>query len=130
MTKVLHKEVAPFNIRAFYVSLGTFNTNMGAAAGVQKAAWDPDYMGSMAEKLTDWVTNGKFVGDGDPAKAAKAIFEVAAAQGIGAGNEAEYNLPLGRDLAVRVKEVVDRWNRTMEVFGEVASNVFIEKPAE
>lgn len=127
LTKVLHKEVAPFNIRAFYVSLGTFDTNMPAAAGVQKAAWDPDYKGSMAEKLTSWVTNGTFKADGDPAKAAKAIYEVAAAKGIGAGNETEYCLPLGRDLAVRVQEVVDRWKHTMEVFGDVANSVYIEK---
>jgi hypothetical protein len=100
---------------------------MPAAAGVQKAAWDPDYKGSAAEKLAALVKGGTFTGDGDPAKAARAIYEVAAAKGIGAGNEAEYCLPLGRDLTARVKEVVDGWNHTMEVFGEVANNVYIEK---
>jgi NAD(P)-dependent dehydrogenase (short-subunit alcohol dehydrogenase family) len=127
LTKVLHKEVAAFNVRALYVSLGAFNTNMGNAASVQKAPLDPDYKGSNAEKLTQFIAGGAFAADGDPAKAVKAIYEVAAAEGIGAGREAEMNLPLGRDLAVRVKEVVDRWNHTMGVFGDVCNNVYVEE---
>jgi NAD(P)-dependent dehydrogenase (short-subunit alcohol dehydrogenase family) len=127
LTKVLHKEVAPFNVRALYVSMGTFSTNMGNAAAVQKAPLDDDYKGSVAEKLTDFVTSGKFAGDGDVRKAVKAIYEVAAAEGIGAGRESEVCLPLGRDLAVRVKDVVDTWNRTMEAFGDICNNVYMEK---
>jgi len=124
---VLHKEVAPFNVRALYVSLGTFDTNMGIAAAVQKVPMDEDYKGSVAEKLTGLVTSGKLESDGDVGKAVKAIFEVAAAEGIGAGREGEVCLPLGRDLAVRIKEVVDGYNHTLEVFGDVCNNVFIEK---
>lgn len=127
LTKVLHKEVAAFNVRALYVSMGTFNTNMGNAAAVQKAPLDDDYRGSVAEKLTMLVTGGAFAGDGDVGKAVKAIYEVAAAEGIGAGREGEVCLPLGRDLAVRVKEVVDKWNHTMEVFGDVCNDVYVEK---
>ncbi|KAB5578730.1 hypothetical protein GE09DRAFT_559786 [Coniochaeta sp. 2T2.1] len=127
LTKVLHKEVAPFNVRALYVSMGTFGTNMGNAAGVQKAPMDEDYKGSTAETLLNFVTGGKFAADGDVNKAVRTIYEVAAAEGIGAGREDEVALPLGRDLAKRVTEIVDKWNRTMEVFGDVCNNVYVEK---
>lgn len=127
MTKVLHKEVEGFNVRALYVSMGTFDTNMGNAAAVQQAPWDADYKGSMAEKLTGFVTGGQFAADGDPRRAVKAIYEVVVGRGIGAGREGEVNLPLGRDLATRVKEVVDQWTHTMEVFGDVCNNVYVEK---
>jgi NAD(P)-dependent dehydrogenase (short-subunit alcohol dehydrogenase family) len=127
LTKVLHKEVAPFNVRALYVSLGAFNTNMGNAAGIQKAPLDPEYKGSDAEKILQFITGGGFVGDGDPAKAVRAIYEVAAAEGIGAGREEETNLPLGRDLAASVKDMMGQWAHTMEVFGDVCNNVYVEK---
>ena len=107
--------------------MGTFNTNMGNAAGVQKVPMDKEYKGSRAETLLNFVTGGKFVGDGDVNKAVRAIYEVAAAEGIGAGKENEVALPLGRDLAKRVTEIVDKWNHTMEVFGDVCNNVYAEK---
>jgi hypothetical protein len=125
LTKVLHKEIAPFNVRALYVSMGTFNTNMGNAAAVQKVQLHEDYKGSMAEKLTEFVTSGKFVADGDVSKAVHAIYEVVTAEGGGAGKENEVCLPLGRDLAVRIKEVVDGYNHALEVFGDVCNNVYV-----
>lgn len=123
---MLHKEVAAFNVRALYVSMGAFNTNMGNAANVQQAAMHPDYEGTVAEKLTNFITQGNFVADGDPAKAVKIIYEVAAGEGVGA-REKLVCLPLGRDLAVRVKEVVDKWNHTLEVYGDVCNDVHVEK---
>ena len=124
---MLHKEVAPFNVRALYVSLGAFNTNMGNAAGVQKVPMEEDYKGSMAAQITELVRGGKYVSDGDVGKAVKAIYEVAAAEGIGAGREGEVCLPLGRDCAVRMREVVDRYNHALEVFGDVCDNVSVGK---
>lgn len=100
---------------------------MGNAAVTQKAPMDPDYNGSRAAQLTALVTGGTLTGDGDTGKAAKAIYEVAAAEGIGAGNEAEICLPLGRDMAIRMKDVVARMEHTMDVFGDVCNNVYVEK---
>ncbi|KAJ5684280.1 uncharacterized protein N7477_000625 [Penicillium maclennaniae] len=54
-----------------------------------------DYRGSVAELTMDAIKSGKLPFDGDQDKASKAIFEVAAGEGIGAGREAERFLPLG-----------------------------------
>ncbi|EPE06939.1 short-chain dehydrogenase [Ophiostoma piceae UAMH 11346] len=95
LIKTLAKEVAAFNIRAFYASLGAFQTKMGAPSG-----------------------------EGDPARATKAIFDLATAQGSdGKGREAKTLLPLGRDAAVRAQEVRDSLDHALDVFGDVANNV-------
>jgi NAD(P)-dependent dehydrogenase (short-subunit alcohol dehydrogenase family) len=124
MTKVLAKEVAAFNVRALYVSLGGFNTNMSLVVARGTVPLDPDYKGSKVEAVFDTMVQGAYVPDGDKDKAMKALYEVVVGKGIGAGREAERVLPLGRDVAVRIQEVVDQWNHTMEVFGDVCNNVY------
>lgn len=82
-----------------------------------------DYKGTLVDKTIQFMATGQFVGDGDPVKAAKAIYEVVVAQGVGEGKESELYLPLGRDMDARVKLSRDRLDHCWDVFGEVALNV-------
>jgi hypothetical protein len=52
---------------------------------------------------------------GDKEKAARAIYEVVVGEGVG----------VGRDVLPRV-ELVDRLDHMLEVFGEVAENVYVD----
>lgn len=127
MSKVLAKEVAPFNVRVLIVSLGAFDTNMSNAVKVGRNPMPKDYAGSMVQKVIEAIAGGNFEPDGDKEKAVKAIYEVVMGEGIGAGHEAERFLPLGRDLAVRVKQVQDQYAHSMEIFGEVCNNVYRDR---
>ena len=49
LTKVLAKEVAPFNIQALAVVLSTFNNNTGNAAVFSKNPLLDNYKGSVAK---------------------------------------------------------------------------------
>lgn len=174
MTKTLAREVAPFNVRALYVSLGSFQTNMpnvtevgsrrsprspqakpeeskaaataataatttksegtententnNTASPAAPAARD-DYIGTTAHTIMSFMSSGgqAAYAQGDPAKAARAIFEVATATGIGRGRESEVLLPLGADAAVRVEEVRDRLTHAIDVFGDVSRHVGVD----
>jgi NAD(P)-dependent dehydrogenase (short-subunit alcohol dehydrogenase family) len=127
MSKVLAKEVAPFNVRVLTVSLGTFNTNMIHAVTLGKNPMPEDYKGSVAETMMVVLSSGKFNPDSDKEKAMKAVYEVVVGEGVGAGREGEKFLPLGRDLAARVKQVQDQFAHSMEVFGDICNNVYIDK---
>lgn len=85
-----------------------------------------DYVGSVSDQLMNHITSGNFKADGDKDKAAKAVYEVVVSEGVGAGHEGAKFLPLGRDLAVRVKEVQDQYTQTMGVFGDVCNNVYLK----
>lgn len=124
MTKVLAKEVAEFNVRAFFVSLGAFNTNIGSAAKAGSIPIDPDYKGTIVDKTTNVMNTGQFAPDGDTDKAVQAIYEVTMAEGIGAGREAEWCLPLGRDMMKRLESTRDFWAHSIEVFGDICNNVY------
>ena len=65
--------------------------------------------------------------NGDKDKAMKAVYEVVVAEGVGAGHEAERFLPLGTDMTVRVKTVMEYLGHGLEVFGEVTDGVKIDK---
>ncbi|SLM36335.1 short-chain [Lasallia pustulata] len=127
MSKVLAKEVAEFNVRVLIVSLGTFNTNMGNAVAVSRNPMPEDYKGPVADWTIDYIVSGKFDPDGDKEKAIKAIYEVVMGEGVGAGHEGERFLPLGRDLAARVKQTQDQYAHSMEVFGDVCNNVYKDR---
>lgn len=127
MTKVLAKEVAPYNIRALTVVLGTFNTNMGNAAGLGKNPLPDDYKGSVAEQMIQFISSGKLVPNGDKDKAMKAVYEVVVGEGAGFGREAERFLPLGSDMTARVKTLQEYLAQGLEVFGNVTENVQIDK---
>ncbi|KAH6617841.1 hypothetical protein B0J18DRAFT_451256 [Chaetomium sp. MPI-SDFR-AT-0129] len=127
LSRVVAKEVAPFNIRLLTVQLGTFDTNMGNATVLGANLLPEDYKGSVSEQMMRILSTGAFKGDGDPVKAMRAVYEVVTGQGVGAGREAERLLPLGRDLKGRLKSVQEYYAHADEVFGEVCGNVYLEK---
>jgi hypothetical protein len=103
---------------------------MPSAAAAGSVPLDPDYADTMTGKTMAVMTGGGpggYVPDGDKTKAMKAVYEVIVGEGIGVGREGERVLPLGRDEAVRVQEIVDQWKHAMEVFGDICNNVFLEK---
>jgi hypothetical protein len=124
---VLAKEVASFNIRTLTVVLGTFNTSFGDNAVFGNAPLPDDYKGTVVEQMIQIMSSGRLVPNGDKDKAMKAAYEVVAGEGAGAGCEAETFLPLGSDMTVRVKKVHDDLAHALEVFGEVTSNVNVDK---
>jgi NAD(P)-dependent dehydrogenase (short-subunit alcohol dehydrogenase family) len=127
MSKVLAKEIAEFNVRVLIVSLGAFNTNMVNAVATSKNPMPEDYKGSVADKTINYMVSGHFHPEGDKEKAVKAIYEVVMGEGVGAGQEGERFLPLGRDVAARVKQVQDQYSHSMEVFGHICNNVYRDR---
>ncbi|KAL2138824.1 hypothetical protein VTI28DRAFT_6187 [Corynascus sepedonium] len=127
LSRVMAKEVAPFNIRVLTAQLGTFNTNMGNATILGKNPLPDDYKGSVADQVMQFMASGKFQGDGHKDRAMKAVYEVVVGEGIGAGHESERLLPLGRDMAARIKTVQDYYAHAVEAFGDVCNNVYREK---
>ncbi|KAJ5920834.1 Short-chain dehydrogenase/reductase SDR [Penicillium verhagenii] len=125
-TRVLAKEVSSFNIRPLTVWLGTFNTNIGNVSKVVQSPLPGDYRGSAADQLMEGIMSGKFIGNGDKEKAAKAIYEIVVGQGAGNGHEAEQFLPLGRDMIPRVGLVRDQYSHALEVFGDVSGSVHLD----
>lgn len=126
-TKVLAKGVAPFNIHTLTVVLGTFNINMGNAALLGKNPLPDDYKGSVAEQTIQFITSGKIIPNGDKEKAMKAVYEVVAGEGAGAGRDAEQFLPLGTDMTLRVKKVQEYLAHGLDVFEDVTNIVNIDK---
>ena len=126
MAKALAKEVEAFNIRVLTVLLGTFNTGMGNATILGQNPLPEDYKGSMAERLMELMSTGKFAPNGDKDKAMKAVYEVVVGEGVGKNHEAERVLPLGRDLAARIQTVQDYFSHAMQVFGNICNNVYLE----
>ncbi len=127
LTKVLAKEVAPFNIRALTVVLGTFNTNMGNAAIYGKNPLPKDYEGSVADMTMKYIASGKIPINGDKDKAMKATYDIVVGEGVGAGKEAERFLPLGTDMTQRVQMVQDYLKNGIEAFKDVTNNVNIDQ---
>lgn len=121
------KEVAEFNVRTLSVFLGGFDTLMPTKVTAGEVPLPDDYRDTTVSKTISFMAGGKYVGDGDPAKAAKAIYEVVAGEGVGENREAEMFLPLGRDIEDRVKLVRDRLDHSWDVFGDVAKNVYVER---
>jgi len=117
------KEVAAFNVRALYITLGGFNTNMPTAAVAGEQQMDEDYEGSTVHALTNVMAGGKFVPLGDKDKAARVIHDVVIGSGVGAGHEAEVQLVLGTDAVQRAEEVRDKLQHTLDIFGDLARSV-------
>ena len=127
MAKVLAKEIALFNVRVLTVAVGAFNTNMPNTVTTSETPMPIDYEGSVAEQMIKVLLSRNFPPDGDKDKATKAVYEVVMGEGIGKGREGERILPLGRDLAARVKHVQDQLTHSMEVFGDICNNVHVDK---
>ncbi|CAG8175577.1 unnamed protein product [Penicillium salamii] len=127
LSKVLAKEVAPFNVRLLTVWLGVFDTAFGTACLTAEKPLPGDYEGSVVAQMLEAITEGKLVADGDKEKAAKVIYEVVQGEGVGNGHGSERFLPLGRDMIPRVKLVRDQLDHSLDVFGDVAGNVYLTR---
>ncbi|KAL4814611.1 hypothetical protein BDW67DRAFT_192121 [Aspergillus spinulosporus] len=126
-TRILAKEVAPFNIRTLTVVLGTFNTNMLNSVVLGKTPLPDDYRGTITEQVQGLLINGKIRPNGDKGKAMQALYQVIAGEGFGEGCETERLLPLGSDMTARLKGVQDYLGHALEVFGAVTNSVDVDK---
>ncbi|KAI0530345.1 hypothetical protein GGR58DRAFT_240221 [Xylaria digitata] len=126
MTKVLHKELEPFNVRVLLVYLGTFNTAMARSIQAISAPLEPDYAGTQTERLFNMLRKGDFATPGDHLKASQAVYDVVMDEGSAKGLGNEIMLPLGRDLENTVKRSQDRLEHMMEVFGDICRNVNVD----
>ncbi|KAJ2994575.1 hypothetical protein NUW58_g1518 [Xylaria curta] len=127
LTKVLAKEVAPFNIRVLTVLPGAFNTNMVNSYVFGKAPLPDDYKGTVAGQFMDYLASSKIIPNGDKDKAMKAVYQLIVGEGFGAGKEKEKFLPLGVDITARMTLVQDQLAHAKEVFGEVTNGVGVDK---
>ncbi|PYH90730.1 putative short-chain oxidoreductase [Aspergillus ellipticus CBS 707.79] len=125
-TRILAKEVAPFNIRTLTVVLGTFNTNMLPSVVLGKAALPDDYAGTFVEQVQGLLTTNKIQPNGDKDKAMQAVYQVVAGEGVGEGHQAEKLLPLGSDMTPRLKGSQDYLGHALEVFGSVTNSVDVD----
>ncbi|KAI5863705.1 putative short-chain oxidoreductase [Durotheca rogersii] len=129
LTKVLHKELQEFNVRVLLVYLGAFDTPMAKNVGSVAQPIDPDYRGTVTEKLFKILSTGDFEIRGDHLKAVRAIYDVVVGEGVGAGRESEIMPPLGTDMAARIEETQRRLTHAMEVFGDICVNVNVDDSA-
>ncbi|EAL90727.1 SDR family oxidoreductase [Aspergillus fumigatus Af293] len=127
LTKILAKEVAPFNIRTLTVVLGTFNTNMINSIVLGKTPLPEDYKGTFTGQVQGLLLNGKIKPNGDKDAAMQAVYQVVVGEGVGEGHEAEKLLPLGSDMTPRLKGVQDYLGHALEVFGSVTNSVDVDK---
>ncbi|KAH8435090.1 uncharacterized protein LDX57_012719 [Aspergillus melleus] len=127
LTKVLAKELAPFNVRTLTVVLGTFNTNMPKAGLIGETPLPEDYRGTMAGQMLQVFTSGNFKPNGDKDKAMKALYEVVVGEGVGEGHEVERLLLLGSDMPPRAEGVQEYLGHAVEVFGAVAKGVNLDQ---
>ncbi|KAI1366446.1 hypothetical protein F5Y08DRAFT_301178 [Xylaria arbuscula] len=123
ITKVLAKEVAPFNIRVITVLLGSFNTNMPNAYVVGKNPFPEVYRNTVAGLFLDYIEGGKIVPKGDKDKAMKALYQLVVGEGFGAGKEKETFLPLGSEMIPRMTGVQEYLAHAKEVFGDITESV-------
>ncbi|KAL4762309.1 SDR family oxidoreductase [Aspergillus foveolatus] len=126
-TRILAKEVAPFNIRTLTVVLGTFNTSMLSSVVMGKNPLPDDYSATITEQVQGLLASGKIRPNGDKDRAMHALYQVIVGEGIGKGRETEKLLPLGSDMAPRCKGVQDYLGHALEVFGAVTSSVDVDK---
>ncbi|KAI2619161.1 putative short-chain oxidoreductase [Hypoxylon sp. NC1633] len=131
ITRVLAKEVAPYNIRTLTVILGAFNTNMPNAVVAGENPLPEDYKGSASDLMLQFITGGKLPGTpmsmGDKDKAMNAVYDVVVGEGVGFGHEAERVLPLGLDMIARAKGVQQSLEGALEAFKDVTGNVSLDK---
>jgi hypothetical protein len=127
LTKVLAKEVAPFNIRTLTVVLGTFNTNMPNSVVLGKTPLPDDFKGTFTEQVQQLLVGGKIKPNGNKDKAMQAVYEAVVGEGAGEGKEAEKLLPLGSDMTPRLKGVQEYLGHALDVFGSVTNGVDVDK---
>ncbi|CAF9903713.1 MAG: hypothetical protein ALECFALPRED_002940 [Alectoria fallacina] len=113
LTKVLAKEVAPFNTRALTMTmvLTTFNTNMGKAAMLGKNSLSDDDKASVAKQMIRYISSGKIVSNGDKENFVKAVYEVVVGEGTGVGRQSRA-VPPTRHGHDSLSSTVQEYSRT------------------
>ncbi|KAL4788452.1 putative short-chain oxidoreductase [Aspergillus varians] len=127
LTKILAKEVAPFNIRTLTVILGTFNTNMPNSVVLGKTPLPEDYKGTFTEQVQGLLLSGEIKPNGDKDKAMRTLYQVVTGEGVGEGHKTEKLLALGSDMTPRLKGVQDYLGHALDIFGPVTNNVDVDK---
>ncbi|KAK9416362.1 hypothetical protein SUNI508_01779 [Seiridium unicorne] len=125
--KTLAREVAEFNIRILTVNPGIFNTPMAGSLQYQTEPLVEDYEKSPVGDTLNRLKARSVPVDGDTKKGVKAIYEVIVGEGVGEGHKAEPVLPLGRDASRLVEANIAQWQHTIEVFGGVCNNVYVDQ---
>lgn len=115
-----------FNVRVLSVNASTFDTPMATALQYQTAPLEKDYETQEVGIFMSHMKKQAIPIRGDTQKAIKAIYEVIVGEGIGEGHEDEPVLPLGGDMVRHIKEDMAKWEKTLEVFGDVAQST--DKP--
>ncbi|KAI1259671.1 NAD(P)-binding protein [Xylariaceae sp. FL1019] len=123
VSRVLHKELADFDVRVLLVYLGSFNTPMIVSNTLVEAPLDSDYEGTTTGLVYNIIGKGTAKMPGDHVKACQAIYDVAMNKGWAKGLGNEIMLPLGVDMGVRVRETQDRLEHMMDVFGHICNSV-------
>ncbi|KAJ5953076.1 Short-chain oxidoreductase [Penicillium vulpinum] len=127
LTKILAKEISPFNIRTLTVVLGTFNTNMPNSAVLGRTPLPEGYKGTFTEQVQGLLVSGMIKPNGDKDKAMQAVYQVVTGEGFGEGRQTEKLLPLGSDMTPRLKGVQEYLGHALDVFGSVTNSVDVDK---
>ncbi|KAI8712543.1 hypothetical protein NCS52_01352700 [Fusarium sp. LHS14.1] len=126
LTRILVREVAPFNIRTLTVQLGGFDTNFTNALRLSSVPFPQDYLGGRTDQVAHSLLGSNYKADGDHRKASQAIYEVAMGEGRGEGKEGERVMPLGRDMLLLMDNVFKDMQHQIETFRDIGNNVYID----
>ncbi|KAJ4213216.1 hypothetical protein NW759_011060 [Fusarium solani] len=126
LTRILAREVAPFNIRTLTVQLGGFDTNFTNALRLSSVPFPQDYIGGRTDQVAHSLLGGNYKADGDHRKASQVIYEVAMGEGRGEGKEGERVMPLGRDMLLLMDNVFKDMHHQIETFREIGNSVYVE----
>lgn len=130
LSEGLRKEVASFNVRVHLIDLGAFRTTFADGAQYpEKASLDnggngrvsKSYIGEAPDLNLERMTQLPRMAPGDPAKAAKAIVDVALGEGQGAEISQYLRVVLGADCMracrTKEKEFTDNVNASEAISG-------------
>ncbi|KAJ4317351.1 hypothetical protein N0V84_007408 [Fusarium piperis] len=125
LTRILAREVAPFNIRTLTVQLGGFDTNFTNALRLSSVPFPQDYIGGKTDQVAHSLLGRSYKADGDHRKASQVIYEVAMGEGRGEEKEGERVMPLGRDMFLLMDNVFKDMHHQIETFREIGNNVYL-----
>ncbi|KAL2673959.1 hypothetical protein Neosp_012405 [[Neocosmospora] mangrovei] len=126
LTRILAREVAPFNIRTLTVQLGGFDTNFTNALRLSSVPFPQDYLGGRTDQVAHSLLGSNYKADGDHRKASQVIYEVAMGEGRGEGKEEERVMPLGRDMLLLMDNVFKDMHHQIETFRDIGNNVYLD----
>ncbi|KAF2093260.1 dehydrogenase with different specificitie [Rhizodiscina lignyota] len=116
-------QLKPFGIRLLIVEPGLFRTNwlVSSYATPAKGLGD-DYVGGPVDSALSHYPTIHGTQEGDPAKAAKVIIDVATGTGSGAAEDIKgcLRLPLGGDAMDKAREYVDKFTKDLDIIDKVA----------